>query len=103
MERKIEVERTLIIGDSKVSVGTECYVKFLLSAIAQRGRWMYAKCVAIFDTCVVFKKGDYAEVWLRPSEIISITDSPNLTKEEMLRLQKGEIIICKIEEGEYEL
>lgn len=102
MERRIEIERTLIIGDARVSSGTEAFIKFMDPEDNQYGRWMFATCVRLNDCSALFQaaNGDYIRLW--PEEILKVTDKLELDvpTDYSERLLAGEVIICKVEESD---
>jgi len=91
VERKIEVERTLIIGDAKMSEGVSAFVKFIFWGDSLEGcpYWMYGTLTELTDETAVFRNAGGKFFVLLPEEIVEITDSPDLPKEKVEFLLGG--------------
>lgn len=94
--REIQVERTLVVGDARVSAGTECYIKYRdIQKQKCALNWMYAMCVDMTDDSVLFRLMNGTHITLKPNDIELITDKPNLTEEQVDCLMYGDILECK--------
>lgn len=80
--QRIVIERTLEIGDAKMTEGDEAYIRFQLSplvgenAAASNECWMYATLVKLSEDAAwfIFKGRKDTGLELRPENILEITD-----------------------------
>ena len=87
---RIETERTLIIWNTLLSVGTEAYMKL-------KSRWIYGKILWISDTKVGvedLKDKEYYYI-LSPVDILEVSDKipSHLKKYEVTITRTGSIIV----------
>lgn len=98
MKNRIETERTLIVGNAKMSEGDWAYVKYCVLSDCGKGRWMYAKCIRLEDNVAVFATESEGRIVLLPEKIVQICDKcpDDALLMDRLRMHEGEIIECEI-------
>lgn len=80
--QRIVIERTLEIGDAKMTEGDEAYIRFQISPLADEHMavsnecWMYATLAKLAEDAAwfIFKGRKDTGLELRPENILEITD-----------------------------